>query len=654
MSAAVMSVGEGKGLREASRLYNVPVETLRRRVTGKVEVDCRSGPPTVLTPDEEEEIAHYLIEMADMGYGLTKDAVMCLVGTYITKCKRNNPFKDGKAGRWWFDGFKKRHPTLTIRMPQPLSYARALCSKKVVVTDFFGKLGSLYGKLNLISKPMQVFNADETGVTIVHKPGKVIAELGRKHVYSITSAERGRTHTVLSCISATGFVIPPCIIYPRKTKVPESFKEGAAAGVMYSHSKNGWINSDIYLEWFDFFLKNIPPARPVVLIQDGHASHISVQLIELARANGVHILCLPAHSTHLLQPLDLGVFKSFKVSFSKACSHYLSQHPGRVVTNDKIALLVSSAVSSSFTPNNIMGGFRKAGIYPLNPGAIDDKMLCPSKAFPPTSTTDKADPLPTSVSPASSLSKAFPPTSTIDTADPLPTSVSPASSLSNNSVERHLFTPEKHALFEKRYQEGYDIPDVEYKAWLQIMHPVDAKSGVSSDRSSSSSRVTPNSILQEMLVLPNPRKPKSGRKRGALNREGVCITDTEVLDKLKVKEEEKREKQRMLSEREEKRKAKSRESGRQKAAKGKKGKMRRDTVRKKDTTTLDTDLEHLNLGSSNEEDTAVCPLCGLVYPDTSGLWIGCDRCDSWFDIKCTDVDEKCIPDVYFCPQCRRD
>ena len=144
MSAAVMSVGEGKGLREASRLYNVPVETLRRRVTGKVEVDCRSGPPTVLTPDEEEEIAHYLIEMADMGYGLTKDAVMCLVGTYVTKCKRNNPFKDGKAGRWWFDGFKKRHPTLTIRMPQPLSYARALCSKKEVVTDFFGKLGSLW------------------------------------------------------------------------------------------------------------------------------------------------------------------------------------------------------------------------------------------------------------------------------------------------------------------------------------------------------------------------------------------------------------------------------------------------------------------------------------------------------------------------------
>jgi hypothetical protein len=35
---------------EAARKYNVPVETLRRRVIGAVEVDAKPGPPTVLTP----------------------------------------------------------------------------------------------------------------------------------------------------------------------------------------------------------------------------------------------------------------------------------------------------------------------------------------------------------------------------------------------------------------------------------------------------------------------------------------------------------------------------------------------------------------------------------------------------------------------------
>ena len=46
--------------------------------------------------------------------------------------------------------------------------------------DFFGKIGALYGKLNLMTKPMQIYNADETGVTIVHRPGKEVGNLCRE------------------------------------------------------------------------------------------------------------------------------------------------------------------------------------------------------------------------------------------------------------------------------------------------------------------------------------------------------------------------------------------------------------------------------------------------------------------------------------------
>ena len=54
----------------------------------------------------------------------------------------------------------------------------------------------------LLSKPMNVYNVDESGVTIVHRPGRVVAELGRRNVYAVTSAERGKTHTILACVSA--------------------------------------------------------------------------------------------------------------------------------------------------------------------------------------------------------------------------------------------------------------------------------------------------------------------------------------------------------------------------------------------------------------------------------------------------------------------
>ena len=81
----------------------------------------------------------------------------------------------------------------------------------------------------------------------------------------------------------------------------------------------------------------------------------------------------------------------------------------------------------------------------------------------------------------------------------------------------------------------------------------------------SSSFKTPSSsvfhILQEMLILQRIQL----EERGTLNSKGVCITDSEVLDELKAKEEEKMEKQRMKSERKEQKKAKSLETERRKA-----------------------------------------------------------------------------------------
>ena len=115
----------------------------------------------------------------------------------------------------------------------------------------------------------------------------------------------------------------------------------------------GWINSDLFMKWFEFFLANIPPTRPVLLIMDGHGTHMSIELIELARSNDVHLLCLPSHTTHILQPLDVGVFKSFKGSWSKACSKYLAANPGRVITSDKLASLICRCLASlSNTPEH--------------------------------------------------------------------------------------------------------------------------------------------------------------------------------------------------------------------------------------------------------------------------------------------------------------
>ena len=152
---------------------------------------------------------------------------------------------------------------------------------------------------------------DECGISVVHTPGKVVTELGRKNVWAISSAEKGKNHTLLCCVSASGQALPPFMIFPRK-RMSDKLKVGSLPGNFFSCSDNGWVTHELYLEWFRFFLANIPPTRPVLLIEDGHSSHISMEVIELARCNNIHVLCLPSHTTHLLQPLDVGVFKSLK------------------------------------------------------------------------------------------------------------------------------------------------------------------------------------------------------------------------------------------------------------------------------------------------------------------------------------------------------
>ena len=76
-------------------------------------------------------------------------------------------------------------------------------------------------KLNLLNKHMNIFNMDETGVSVVHKGEKVVTEMGRKNVWALPSGEKGKTHTILTCVSASGFVLAPFLIYPRQ-RITES------------------------------------------------------------------------------------------------------------------------------------------------------------------------------------------------------------------------------------------------------------------------------------------------------------------------------------------------------------------------------------------------------------------------------------------------
>ena len=110
----------------------------------------------------------------------------------------------------------------------------------------------------------------------------------------------------------------------------------------------------------------------------------------------------------------------------------------RVITSDKLASLVAEAWPLSLSPLNIMSGFKKTGIYPINPSEVTDRQIAPSKPFKQLQTESSQD-----------------------------------GSASDNPTTDSLFSPDKVELYKKHYKEGYDLDDPGYTAWLKIYHPTD-------------------------------------------------------------------------------------------------------------------------------------------------------------------------------------
>nr|CAD7261764.1 unnamed protein product [Timema shepardi] len=92
-----------------------------------------------------------------------------------------------------------------------------------------------------------------------------------------------------------------------------------------------------------------------------------------ARENNVRLLSLPSHCTHRLQPLDVAVFKSINSFYDQAVSTWLSQHPGRIVTEKEIPELFAIAYGKGATIRNAQSGFKKTGIHPFNPHAFSEE-----------------------------------------------------------------------------------------------------------------------------------------------------------------------------------------------------------------------------------------------------------------------------------------
>ena len=146
--------------------------------------------------------------------------------------------------------------------------ARAKGFNKESVYEFYDKVEMLIEKHKLNAEHMH--NMDESGITTVQRPGRVIGKRGKKQIGSLTSGERGFITTEVCSMSAAGRFAPPMIFFKRQRMV-SSFKQGAPPGSIVENNDTGWMNKELFLVWLKHFVSNAgcTESKPVLLILDG-------------------------------------------------------------------------------------------------------------------------------------------------------------------------------------------------------------------------------------------------------------------------------------------------------------------------------------------------------------------------------------------------
>jgi hypothetical protein len=106
-------------------------------------------------------------------------------------------------------------------------------------------------------------------------------------------------------------LLPSFIIYKGGAQYMGWHSETSDPDAVFSYSKNGWTNDEhgmVWLQQFDSWTKSRAAHRPRLIILDGHRSHITLEFCEYDLVHNIALFCLPPHSTHMLQPLDVGLF----------------------------------------------------------------------------------------------------------------------------------------------------------------------------------------------------------------------------------------------------------------------------------------------------------------------------------------------------------
>jgi hypothetical protein len=355
-----------QNVKRAAAVYNVPRTTVQDRRNGKrPRRDCEPNTKR-LTKLEEEAIQQSILDYSVRGLPVQRRDVQDMADRLLRE-RKGKP-----VGKNWVDNFIKRTPELQKRWTRPYDRQRAACEDPAILQPWFTLVQNVKAKYGIVDEDM--YNFDESGFLM----GKISSQLvvtGLEKPGKVKKLQPGNREwaTLVQGVGATGKRIPPFLIFAGKVLISNWFYDLPRDWVIQV-SPTGWTNNDLALAWLEHFDLHAPSIGAWrLLIIDGHESHCAVEFQERCKEKKIITLCMPPHSSHLLQPLDVACFAPLKRAYGDGVSALARSHIN-YINKETFLPAFKAAFEKAITLDNIQAGFRGAGLVPHNPEAVLSKL----------------------------------------------------------------------------------------------------------------------------------------------------------------------------------------------------------------------------------------------------------------------------------------
>jgi hypothetical protein len=380
---------------QLARDFRVPYQRLRARANGRKSLHQTAAKNFKLTLEQDSAIEAYIKRLDQLNICARPMMVVACANSLLRLANRKSA--EGPpptVNQRWLKRWLQRRPELHIKRQRRLEMDRLLSHDHYDIKDWYDGYWRLRQQHGILDA--DVWNMDETGFRIGIGKDQWIITYHPKKRHFLASPDDRTSLTMVECVSGAAQVIPPLIILEGSAFLERYFTD-LPDEYLVAMSETGYNNDELGYAWAKHFVRysaQNQKGNVRMLLFDGFDAHCTREFLEVLEDNRVIPYRLPPHSSHLLQPLDVGPFQPYKHWHAEAVD--MATRLGCTSFN-KVEFLaaVKSIRKKTFTTPSISRGWRLTGLIPYKPSMVLDKIKAenPRHAMRPSTPSRQTPPL---------------------------------------------------------------------------------------------------------------------------------------------------------------------------------------------------------------------------------------------------------------------